>query len=170
MSRNINFQYYVEGDDEKCILNVLKTDLRCIIPGRVEKFNVVQERFTISRIRTIKTGTVVVLVFDTDTNSISYLQENVDFLKKQKGIIKRVICIPQVHNLEEELVHSCNIKTVEELTQSRSKRDFKRDLLTCSNIGRKLEKCEFAIERFWSRVPKNDFAVFGNDAFQIKLK
>ena len=170
MSRNTNYQYYVEGDDEKCIVNVLKTDLRCIVPGKVEKLNVVQEKFTLSRIRTIKTGTVVVLVFDTDTSNIGCLKENVDFLKKQKGIIKQVICIPQVRNLEEELVYSCDIKKVEELTQSRSQKDYKRDLLTCSNLGTRLKKCGFSIDNFWSRNPQNDFRFFPNDASQIKLK
>ena len=32
--------YYVEGDDEKKLLDVLKTDLRLIKPGKVQKLNV----------------------------------------------------------------------------------------------------------------------------------
>ena len=28
------FQYYVEGDDEKRLIEVLKTDMRLIIPGK----------------------------------------------------------------------------------------------------------------------------------------
>lgn len=171
MGKNANYQYYVEGENEKRIINVLKKDLRYILPGKVEKFNVVQEKFTIGRIRTLKLGTVVVLVFDTDTDNISCLQKNIDFLESQKGIIKRVINIPQVHNLEEELLYSCcNIKQVEELTQSKSQKDFKRDLLACSNIDKKLIQYGFSIERFWSRNPQNNFEVFPNGASQIKLK
>lgn len=30
------FQYYVEGDDEKRLIEVLKTDMRLIIPGKVQ--------------------------------------------------------------------------------------------------------------------------------------
>lgn len=170
MRKNANYQYFVEGDDEKCILNVLKTDLRCIMPGKVDKFNVIQEKFTISRIRTMKTGTIVVFVFDTDTDHTVYLKENISFLEKQKGVVRQVICIPQVHSLEEELVYSCNIKEINELTQSKSNKDFKRDLLTCTNVSQRLEKCGFSLERFWSRNPPDKFSFIINGAAHIKLK
>ena len=46
--------------------------------------------------RTLKTGTTVVLVYDTDVEmNTKILDENIAFLKRQKGI-KEVICIPQV--------------------------------------------------------------------------
>ena len=35
-----NYQYYVEGEDEEKIVKVLKTELRLIEPGKIEKFNV----------------------------------------------------------------------------------------------------------------------------------
>ena len=60
------YQYYVEGQDEEKIIQVLKTELRLIEPGKVEKFNVVSEKFTELRIMQLKMGTVAVLVFDTD--------------------------------------------------------------------------------------------------------
>ncbi len=170
MGKNTNYQYYVEGDDEKCILNVLKTDLRCIMPGKVDKFNVVQEKLTIGRIRTMKTGTIVVLIFDTDTDNTTCLKDNIAFLKRQKGIIRQVICIPQIHNLEEELIYSCNIKEISEITQSKSNKDFKRDLLVRTNIDKRLKKCGFSMEKFWSRNPQNAFSSFSNDAAYIKLK
>lgn len=44
------------------------------------------------------------------------LDENIAFLKRQKGI-KEVICIPQVRNLEDELVRACNIKNIVDLTK-----------------------------------------------------
>ena len=40
------YQYYVEGQDEEKIIQVLKTELQLIEPGKVEKFNVVSEKFT----------------------------------------------------------------------------------------------------------------------------
>ena len=40
------YQYYVEGPDEEKIINVLKTDMGLIIPGKVQKINVVQEVLT----------------------------------------------------------------------------------------------------------------------------
>ena len=40
MGRNTIYHYFVEGEDEEKLIQVLKTDLRCIIPGKVQKFNV----------------------------------------------------------------------------------------------------------------------------------
>ena len=56
------YQYYVEGEDERSLLNTLKLDLRCIESGKIDKFNVIQSRFTTARMRTLKTGTTVVPV------------------------------------------------------------------------------------------------------------
>ena len=58
------FQYYVEGDDEKRVIEVLKTDMRLIIPGKVQILNVVQERLTDLKLRTLQDGTTLVFVFD----------------------------------------------------------------------------------------------------------
>ena len=87
MRRKETYHYYVEGEDEKSLLDVLKSDLRCIESGKVDKFNVVQNKFTNARIRPLKTGTIVVLVYDTDVETnMDILQYNVDFLRKQSGI------------------------------------------------------------------------------------
>ena len=67
-------QYYVEGDDEKKLVDVLKTDLRLIKPGKVQKLNVVEQEITDIRLRTLKQGTMVVLVFDTDTGNVEILK------------------------------------------------------------------------------------------------
>jgi len=123
------YHYYVEGEDEKKLLDVLKCDLGCIESGKVDKVNVVQTKFSIARIRPLKQNTIVVLVYDTDIeDGIEILQYNVDFLNSQKGI-KEVICIPQVKNLEDELLCACNIRNITELTKSASKSNYKRDLI-----------------------------------------
>ena len=104
--------YYVEGEDEKSLLEALKRDLGCIETGKVDIMNVIQTRFTVARIRPLKPGTIVVLVYDTDVETnMEILQFNIEFLKKQTGI-KEVICIPQVRNLEDELRNACDIKAV----------------------------------------------------------
>ena len=96
MRRNTRYQYYVEGEDEKSIINALKQGLRKIESGKVEKFNVIQNKFTIARVRPLKSGTVVILVYDTDVeNNNSILEYNINFLRKQSAI-KEVICVPQV--------------------------------------------------------------------------
>lgn len=170
MRKKAIYHYYVEGEDERSLLNVLKRDIGCIESGKVDKFNVIQNRFTIARIRPLKIGTIVVLVYDTDVETnVDILQYNVEFLKKQSGI-KDVFCIPQVKNLEDELVRTCEIRNVKELTKSGTKTDYKSDLISCSNLGARLNKCEFDISKFWSLIPNNKFKQFGNDAEKIKIQ
>ena len=160
----------VEGEDERSLLNTLKLDLRCIESGKIDKFNVIQSRFTTARMRTLKTGTTVVLVYDTDVEmNTKILDENIAFLKRQKGI-KEVICIPQVRNLEDELVRACNIKNIVDLTKSLTKADYKRDLINCSNLSDRLKKCKFDITKIWAEIPKNNFKKYGNDSEKIKIK
>lgn len=169
MRKKAIYHYYVEGEDEKSLLNALKSDMGCIESGKVDKFNVIQNRFTNARIRPLKPGTIVVLVYDTDVeDNISVLKDNIDFLRKQGGI-KDVICVPQVKNLEDELKNACNIKNIGELTKSGTKTDYKRDLISCSNLGVRLCKCQFDVSKFWSKIPSNEFQKFGNGAEKIKI-
>ena len=163
------YHYYVEGEDEKKLLEVLKRDFGCIESGKVDKVNAVQTKFSIARIRALKPNTIVVLIYDTDVeDGLAILQYNVDFLRKQKGI-KRVICIPQVKNLEEELLYSCNIKNITELTKSDSRTNYKRDLINCNNLAARLTACGFNMAKLWNRTPSNKFKMFGNEAERIKI-
>ena len=78
------YQYYVEGEDERSLLNTLKLDLRCIESGKIDKFNVIQSRFTTARMRTLKTGTTVVLVYDTDVEMNTKILDENSFSEKTK--------------------------------------------------------------------------------------
>lgn len=109
MRKGISYQYYVEGEDEKKLLDVLKRDLRCIKSGKVDKFNVIQDSITVARIRPLKENTIVILVYDTDIEKIETLRKNVAFLQEQSAI-KDVLCIPQVEKLEHELIRACTIR------------------------------------------------------------
>ena len=60
------FQYYVEGEDEEKLVNVLKSDMQCIEASKVQVLNPVLEKITPLRLRTLKKNTTVILVFDTD--------------------------------------------------------------------------------------------------------
>lgn len=163
------YQYYVEGDDEKALVNTLKSDLRCIESGKVEVFNVVQNLLKQARLRTLKPNTIVVLVYDTDTYNVATLQANIRLLKKHPAV-KEVYCIPQVMNLEDVLIQSCQINKAHELTHSRTKTDFKRDIIRCSNLGHRLTDCRFDTSKLWNKEPPNEFNQFGNDSDKIKLK
>ncbi len=48
--KNRIYLYYVEGQDEEKIVNVLKTNLRLIKPGKVQKINVNQDFIHISNL------------------------------------------------------------------------------------------------------------------------
>lgn len=79
-----------------------------------------------------------------------------------------MLCITQVKNLEDELLRSCSIKQIKELTGSKSNSDYKHDLIKETNLKKKLEKCKFDINKFWSQSPKNEYRVIENNAGRIK--
>lgn len=161
-------QYYVEGDDEEKLVNTLKTKLRVIKTGKVQKFNVVDQVITDMRLRTLSYGTMVVLVFDTDTGSVDILKKNIKALKNCQAV-SEIVLVPQVPNLEGEILRSCNIRKIENLLNSRSKGDFKRDILSISNLDQKLKEHQFNINLFWSQNPPQPYQNFSNDAKKLKL-
>lgn len=162
------YHYFVEGENEEKIIQVLKSDLRMIEPGKVQKFNVIEQKLTKLRLMSLKPGTTVILVFDTDTGNAETLQKNIEFLQDQ-STIKDVLCIMQVKNLEDELLRSCNIKQIKELTGSKSNSDYKRDMLKDNHFDKKLIKSKFDISKFWCTTDKA-YQNIRNDASKIKLK
>ena len=165
--RNSIIQYYVEGEDDKKVVETLKTKMGLIKPGKVHVLNVVRDEITDLRLRTLSPGTMVVLVFDTDAGSVEILNRN---LKKLKGCsaVSGIVTIPQVPNLEEELVQSCNIHKIEELLNSKTRSDFKSDLLRISNLDTKLREHQFNIDRFWSAAPGQPYQSIENQAERVK--
>lgn len=81
---------------------------------------------------------------------------------------KGLICIPQVNNLEDELLRSCHIKQIKELLGSKSNKDFKHDLIVEKNLKKKLLNHDFDIQKFWNRNPENKFREISNGAINIK--
>lgn len=167
MRKTAHFQYYVEGEDEKKLLTELKTNMKLIVPGKIEKFNVVQEAFTKIRLMQLQNNTTVVLVFDTDVGVPDILCKNIQLLEKCTTV-RQVICIPQVNNLEEELLRSCSIKQIRDLLGSSSNKDFKHDLIMEKNLKSKLLRHNFDIRTFWSSQPENGFRIIKNQANVIK--
>lgn len=161
------YHYYVEGDDDRKVVNTLKTDFRRILPGRVETFNVIDKTLNKNHLMSLKKGTTIILVFDTDTGNVDILNKNISFLKKQ-SIVKDVICIPQIDNLEDELVRSTSIKEIKELTKSSSNNEFKKDVLHITNLKKRMEECSFDFSKFWSCQPKNEYKHIINEADKIK--
>ncbi|MDE7271001.1 MAG: hypothetical protein K2N81_11075 [Acetatifactor sp.] len=127
MGKGKYYQYYVEGADEEKLINVMKSQMCLICPGKVENLN-------------------------------------------QCFQVKKVICIPQVENLEDELLRSCDIRQIRELTGSKSNKDYKHALVIEKNLAVKLESKNFDISKFWIKNPSNLFSGILNESQEIKLK
>ena len=162
-------QYYVEGPDDKKVIDTLKTKMGLVKPGKVDVLNVVTEKMTDLRLRTLSPGTMVVLVFDVDAGSRDILNTNIQKLKNCQAVTE-VVTIPQVPKLETELVRSCNIRQIKELLNSRSNDDFKRDVMRITNLDAKLREHQFDIDQFWSATPTPPYQDILNQATKVKMK
>lgn len=162
------YHYFVEGECEKKLINVLKEQKNLIIPGRVEILNVTQERLTDLKLRTLSTGTILIFVFDTDIEKTDVLKENLELLSKETRF-KTVWCVMQVPNLEGELIKATNIKNIKDLLGSNSLKEFKEEFIKEKNLYSKLCKKEFRLEKMWDSKPGNAYKSIHNDGDKIKL-
>lgn len=162
------YQYFVEGEDEKKLINTLKSEMKVIRSGKVQVFNCVQEKLTRLRLMNLKDGTAVILVFDTDAGNLSILQHNINFLKEQSNI-SDVICVMQVKNLEDELIRACDIKQIQDLLGTHSTREYKGALIKEKNLCKKLDKHKFDITKFWSAQDNGIYKHIQNQADILKI-
>lgn len=161
--------YYVEGQTEEKLVQVLKNNLQVIRPGKVQKLNVVEQELTNARLRIISPGTMVVLIFDTDTNNTNTLSKNLNKLKTCSAVTE-IVTIPQAPNLEGELVHSCDIRNIRELLDSKSNEEFKHDMIRISNLAQKLQEHHFHINHLWTNQPTAPYQSIPNLSHKIKLQ
>ena len=105
--------YYVEGPCEQQLIAALKEEPKKLLPGKIKIFNVVQNLIPKSQMLSIQSGTIVVLVFDTDVSKTLNLKKNLELLARYCGRLK-IVFLPQVLNLEEELVRCTDVKIVTE--------------------------------------------------------
>lgn len=162
------FQYYVEGEDEEKLINVLKSDMQCIVAGKVQVLNPVTEKITAMRLRTLKKYTTVILVFDTDVSETKILEENIKTLNRCVNV-KNVYCIPQVFKVEDELENCCNINSIDDLLGTSGSKVFKHRLIIEKNLKKKLETAGFDIRKLWSKSPTGLFKDIPNDSDKIKI-
>lgn len=164
--KNAIIQYYVEGEDEKKLVEVLKNE-HLIKPGKVQVFNAISSRVKDARLMTIKPNTVVVLIFDTDVEELDVLNENIKRFTSCSNVSK-VIIIPQIKNLEDELVRSCNIRNVTELLGSVGLSKFKSDFIREKNLMKKMNEKGFNMGKLWSMAPQGVFTQLENGSGEIK--
>ncbi len=164
-----NCIYFAEGKCEERLLNALKENPQKIQSGRVKVFNVIQKILPKSQLVTIQADTTVVLVFDTDVLNTECLRENIKRLSTLCTRIKLVF-LPQVLNFEDELVRCCEIKSVTEMTHSRSNKDFKRDFCSLTNVRAVLDRANFNVSRIWTENTSVEFAFIEKNSQEIKMK
>lgn len=116
----------------------------------------------------LRPKTMVVLVFDTDTGNVATLNKNLRILKRCSNI-SEIVTIPQKDNLEDELMRSCCLKKITDLLGSKSKEEFKSDLIRTTNLAKKLMEHQFDIKKFWSCQPSPPYQNIENLSEKIRL-
>ena len=162
--------YYVEGPCEQQLISALKEAPEKLIPGKIKVFNVVQNLIPKSQMLSIQAGTTVVLVFDTDVSQTLNLKKNLELLERYCGKLK-IVFLPQVLNLEEELVRCTDVKTVTKLTKSGSVKNFKTDFckMKVKDCRSMLERHQLNIARLWMTKTPDAFDFTDNNGDSIKL-
>lgn len=162
--------YYVEGPCEQQLIAALKENPSKLIPGKVKVYNVIQNLIPKSQMLSIRAGTTVVLVFDTDVEQTANLKKNLELLNRYCGKL-RIVFLPQVLNLEDELVRCTDIKSAAELTQSKGIRNFKTDFckLKTKECRALLERRGLKMERLWTAKVPEAFLFAESNSALIKL-
>lgn len=110
------------------------------------------------------------LAFDTDVPQTITLRKNLELLNRYCGRL-RIIYLPQVLNLEDELIRCTDVKSAADLTKSGSTRNFKTDFcrLKVKECRAMLERHKLKTEMLWmTRVPEQ-FDFVENNSRQIKM-
>ena len=162
-----NCIYFVEGKCEAALLTALKERPQKIVSGRVKVFNLIGNVIPRSKLVTIQTGTTVVFVFDTDIPVTEFLKMNIELVQTYCSRTK-IVFLPQVMNLEDELVRCTDINSITELTHSRSTKDFKRDFCAMTNCRNVLNRHQLDVLRLWTQKPPEAFGFVPSNCAQIK--
>lgn len=146
-----------------------------IRPGKIEILNPVTEKISDVKALTIKKGTKVVLVFDTDIDNTLILEENIRTLRRVSGLTnKDIIFVMSLKCFEDELIFASskisNIKGLIKLFNSEGLKAFKSDFSNCKNLIDKLKQVGFDIKLIWTRTPYRPFDKYENGGKAIKYK
>lgn len=163
-----NYIYFVEGKCEAILLTALKEQPQKVVSGKVKVFNVIANLIPRSQLLTIQTGTTIIFVFDTDVPVTEQLRKNIELVSTYCSKTK-IIFLPQVKNLEDELVRCTDVSNVVELTHSRSNKDFKRDFCALTNCRDVLNRHQLDVLRLWTQNPPEVFSFVPKNSSTIKL-
>ena len=172
MKKYKHFLYLVEGECERKMVSILKSDMQSIRGGKVEICNVFYRPLSRAFLRTIESDCCVVLIFDTDLADPNYdLFNRYLQLLSNSSQVREVVLIPQVHNFEEELVFSTDIKRIHDLLPSKGAQQFKNDFCSKRNdqLVKKLNEHQFSLDKMWSHQAEDKYVQLENSAYKIKL-
>ena len=96
------------------------------------------------------------------------MKKNIELVSKYCAKTK-VVFLPQVLNLEDELVRCTDIKTITELTRSKSTKDFKRDFCALSNCRDALNKHQLDVLELWTQNPPEVFRFLPANSDLVKI-
>jgi hypothetical protein len=160
--------YFVEGECEKQLINVLKISPEILTPGKVKVYNVKQNLIPKSQLLAIQPRTKVALVFDTDVEDRKALDKNIEMLRKYCSNVT-VVNMMQVLDFEDEIVRSTDVSKAQELTKSRSVSNFKTDFcrMKVSDCRSLLERHQFDIKEMWTIEPPPAFKDLKQEAYKV---
>lgn len=132
-----NYIYFVEGKCEATLLTALKEQPQKIVSGKVKVFNVIANLIPRSQLLTIQTGTTIIFVFDTDVPVTEQLRKNIELVSTYCSKTK-IIFLPQVKNLEDELVRCTDVSNVVDDAQQ-EQQGFQERFLCSDELQRCIE-------------------------------
>ena len=154
-------QYYVEGECEKKLIDeIKKSPYYQIRAGKVTVFNFINNEIENDRIALLDPKTIIILVYDIDIDSIDILYRNVKKLETMKF---KVVHIQSIRNFEDEIVYSTSLNDINDMFNTQSKKEFKKEFLRQKDLMSKLKKVNFDHKLIWTRTnDKKPFCVFSS--------
>lgn len=164
------FRYYVEGGCEKHFIDTFKSGKNPKLKaGKVEVFNILNEKLTNVRLISFTKGTTLILVYDTDVAITEIFKNNLKLLEANDNISK-IYHVQSVNNFEDEVVYSTRVNKINEVFDTDGINEFKHKFVN-SNIESKLKSIGFKIELIWSRKSQNsEYSSFKQSGNFIKIK
>lgn len=145
------YQYFVEGECEKKLIDTYKVAKNNnLTSGKVEVFNFINQEISNQRIAVLKPKTTIILVYDIDVENIKILNKNIKKLNSYG--FKKIYHIQSIKNFEDEICFASNIKNINLIFNTVSKKDFKKEFNHCSKLDIKLKSIKFDINKIWSRL------------------
>lgn len=145
-------RYFVEGECEKKFIDAFKVPPHdFILPGKVMVFNFINQRISKARIASVRKDTsAIILVYDIDVEKTNILEENIKTLKTAG--FNEIYHVQSIKNFEDEIVHSSNIKKIDDMFNTSSVSAFKAEFINHGDIVSKLNSVGFRMDKMWSQV------------------